>query len=134
MNLQPGCLKKDLDRLIHALTVVREKTNESWYPIDVIHQMFAGKTFFMVSTLNDVDVAVLTMQQGQYTEDKTLWIWAAHSITGEAFEIYLDDFKVLAAELGCKSISWDSRRLGYTKVLNRIPGAVIERIEYRIGL
>ncbi|MGJ0430877.1 hypothetical protein [Methylobacter sp.] len=135
MNFTYGNIKKDYERLKNALEATHKKVKcNDWEPIDLMNGIYQGNFGFVKSTLNDSDIGVFYVQNLPFSTEKQLWIYVAYSVSGEAFELYLDDWKELAKQCGCSSIGWNSSRLGYLRSLKRLDNTDIHRIEYRINL
>jgi len=130
VRLRQGDINKDIDALLVGIRSVKDRVGENctWTIADVLLSVIQGTSLFLI---DGNDVSVSYVKEINSGKDKQLWVWVFYADSGDAFNKYLDDFKCVANNLGCKSIGLSTSRRGYEKYKDIFEYVISE---YRINL
>ena len=119
MNLtliHPNDLRQHWPKILSSLCAVRLKAQDDWIAEDVYHAIKSGNAACHVADDNGyAGVLITTLTSAEFSGDKALHVWIAHSTGGDVFEQGLPMLRDMAKRAGVSRITFGSPRPGWAK-------------------
>lgn len=115
LNVVPLSALREVWPLVRPkLEAIRERDGEPWLPEDVFHEILIGNAYLW--TTPDIR-GFCVLQIAQTSHSRDLHVWIACNRTAARAPAYWEQLKSIAAENGCRRLTFVSTRQAWARVL-----------------